>query len=284
MPALAALLLIVAAPFADRPVNTGVDGPLRIAQQGAGAAAPNKASTAPAPAAASGDEAVLRAWAAREPGVKEARRLFKQLKARADAQPDADRLLLFAKAAYWLGLQEEDAKVGDAQRERTFTACRDAAHKVQKKYPKMAGGFFWEAVCRAKLAELTGIVSSAWQLPELIELMEKVDKLEPGYAHGGTARYWGTVIVRTPSFLRSMQGKDLDDAEAFYKQSLTHAPDYAGTWLHLAALELKRDDPKAARLAYDRAIKSPVAKDAEVEAWNRYYRKRARALRRTIDD
>lgn len=252
---------------------------------------PAEAAPKPADRDASGLKAaepaadpIATAWAARRPGVKEGRELLATLKAAADKQPTAERLTAYARAAYWLGLQEEDAKVREKTREKTFTTCRDVAGRVQKLAPKDPGGYFWAGVCRAKIAEITGIVSSAWELPELIELMEKVDKLEPGYANGGTGRYWGTVIVRTPGFLRAMQGKDLDDAESFFKQSLKHAPEYSGTWIHIAELELKRDDEKAAAVAYDRAIKSRRARDPEVEAWNRYYRIKAKQAKRALDD
>jgi tetratricopeptide (TPR) repeat protein len=223
------------------------------------------------------------AWVARKPGLKEAEKLFRMMKAAADKTPTAERVNALAEAAYWRGLQQEDANLAKATRKASFTTCRDASDRVQKLSPKAADGYFWSAVCRAKIAELTGIVSSAWELPELIDLMKKVDELHPGYGNGGTDRYWGAVIVRTPGFLRAMQGKDLDDAETFFKNALKRSPDYAGTWMHLAELELKRDDEKAAAMAYDRAIKSPRARDPGVEAWNRYYRMKATQAKRALE-
>jgi hypothetical protein len=112
--------------------------------------------------------------------------------------------------------------------------------------------------------------------------MNRVDELQPGYWHGGTARFWGAVGVRTPTLALKAQGKSLKDAEAYLQRSIREGPDLLATQVFMAELKVKQGDKAAARSILRQVVAAPPASEAEVEAWNARERVRARRLLATL--
>jgi tetratricopeptide (TPR) repeat protein len=201
--------------------------------------------------------------------VEEARRLVAGFDAWVLEEPaSAPAAHAQAQANYWLGLQLADAgQPRDAQL-GAFNAAVASAQRLQKLDPADPGGPFWEAVNRAKAAELNGIASSASQLPTLKKLMARVDSMQPCYFHGGVHRYWGAVVTRTPGWLVTLQGRSLKDAEDEFRKAVRCDPAFVGSLRFWAELKVKADDKPAAVAILREALAKPPAADAETRAYN----------------
>lgn len=228
------------------------------------------------------DEEARAAWLSREPGERPARALSLALSVYAAEHPSAERAVNAARGHFWLGLQEEEAGVAQLERRETFSACVIAAEGAQRLDDELPGGYFFEAVCRAKVAEIDGIVQSMWQFPKLKRLLDETHARDPAYAFGGIGRFWGAVITKTPGFLLGLQGISLDDGAVHFQGSLRQAPDFVATKILRAQLLLRRGQRPAARATLVEAA-TTRSDDPEIEAWNRFDRPRAEALLRALD-
>jgi tetratricopeptide (TPR) repeat protein len=223
-------------------------------------------------------EHVRQTWLRRGLGIADGRRAVDAFVVFARQAPrDAQAHAGLARACYWLGLQQSEAGAPQEAQERTYQRGIDAGRKAQELNPQLAAGYYWEAVNIAKHAELSGIVQSASELPTMMRLMDKVDALEPGHFYGGTKRYWGVVIARSPEFLVRLQGQSLDDAERFFKESLKAGPDFLGTKVFWAEVKAKRGDLQGAKELLHEVVgaaESPA--DPELRAWNAFEQVQAR--------
>jgi 1-acyl-sn-glycerol-3-phosphate acyltransferase len=220
------------------------------------------------------DQNASRTWRAREPGVDPATDLALRFAATARLRPTTGPLVDEARAWFWLGLQQERAQNDDVTRRRSFSRCVDAATRASALTVDDAGPPYYEALCRAKLGELDGVVESVWMLGKLRTLLSESYTRDPDFAWRGADRFWGTVITRTPSVLLFMNGASLDDGERFFKLSLEHTPSLATTSVLYAELMERRGDIEAARALLLRAS-TLHSDDDEIEAWNRFERPHA---------
>ncbi|MEW5851409.1 MAG: TRAP transporter TatT component family protein [Myxococcota bacterium] len=223
------------------------------------------------------------AWLSRTLEVSNGEKVLAAAEAWVAAAPkSAPAHVMVAQAAYWLGLRMEVAGAGREALERTFARGMNAGVEAQRLGPELPGGYYWDAVNRAKIAELKGITSSAWQLPTLQGLIKKVDALQPGYSWGGTDRYRAVVITRTPDLLVRMQGKSLADAEEHFRKALKTAPEFAATKVFWAELKIRQGDTAAATALLREVLDAPPAADPEVRAWNQHEKARARRMLDTL--
>ena len=225
-------------------------------------------------APAAGPDPLTARWLARDGTVANAVALERDLQNAYATSKSVEAGVALAQASYWLGLVHEDAGAKD-KAAAAFDRCIRVAHAQQAPGPQDPGGYYWEAVCRAKRAEHVGIFKSVSELPDLFALMDKVDALAPGYSFGGTGRYWGAVIIRTPTPLLMMKGNSLDDAHEHLDKAVKIAPSYAGTGMWRAELYIRDDEDDKARAALMKVKDAPKSSDPEIEAWNRYYRGQA---------
>ncbi len=213
-------------------------------------------------------------WTGRRFSLSAARGLEAQLSAAAVAAPTPVALVDAARGCLWRGLVET-----------MFTGRADAAvyergqafaEQCQRIATADAGGYFFEAIHRAKRAEIRGVVASVFELPTLQSLMGTVDRLAPGYGFGGTARFWGAVAAKTPAFLLRLKGSSLDEGDAYFRRAIQTAPGYAGNHVLRAPLLARMSGDRAARDSLRRAAAMPRDDNPAIEAWNRLYREQAR--------
>ena len=153
-----------------------------------------------------------------------------------------------------------------------------AAQRATELDGKNPGGPFWDAVNRAKQAELRGIVASASELPTLEKRMNRVDVLQQCYFHGGVWRYWAAVIARTPTWLVRVQGRSIRDGEDAVRKSLACEPAFVGTYRFWAELRVKDGDTAGARVLLKKGLELPESNNPEVAAWNRHERMLCRRM------
>jgi len=207
-------------------------------------------------------------WLTRDLTPGAARKALDAYEAWCSAAPGGPSCTGQCRAAYWLGLMMDEAGQPASAVQRVFDGGTKACRAAQQKDPKNAGAYFWEAVNRAKSAEISGIVSSAGQLPDLKRLVDKTDALEPGYFHGGTDRYRGAVITRTPTFLVRMKGQSNEEGERYFQKSLKFGPGFVGTRRFWAELKIKMDDTAGARELLLQALAMPDGEDPDLRVWN----------------
>ena len=221
----------------------------------------------------------LTSWRSRTLGVEPGRAQVQAFEAWAAQDPSSARAqVALAQANYWLGLQLADAKAPKDVQLKAFSAAVAAAQRGTRLDARNPGGPFWEAVNRAKVAELSGIVSSASELPTLQKLMDRVEALQPCYFHGGVHRYWGAVVTRTPGWMVRLQGRSSADGETEFRRSLQCDPEFVGTRRYWAELKLKDDDKPAAVAILRLALKQPPAADVETAIYNQHEQMLCRKL------
>ena len=191
-----------------------------------------------------------------------------RLRAVANVTGRASSWVAVSRAAYWLGLMHADAGAKDDVTKASFAIGVEAARKAGALDAKDPGAPYWEAVNLASMAEISGVVSSAGQLPTLMKLMNRTSALDPNYFYGGVDRFWGTVITRTPGFLVRLQGRSSYDAEKFFQQSLKTAPSMVSTRVFMAELLMKEGEREKALQLLREAAAIPAVTDAELEPWN----------------
>lgn len=217
-------------------------------------------------------------WYARPLGVAAAVPLERDITAHAQAHGGVEAWVWLAEARYWLGLQMEDAGAPDDARQGMFERGLEASQIAQRKAPKHAGGWFWDAVNTAKVSEIRGIARSVSQLPHLKAMRDRVDRLDPSFFWGGAGRLRAAVIIRTPSLLVRMQGSSLSEAESALNAAQRHGPHFVGNQRFRAELRLKQDrDGEAERLLRG-ALTMPDGPEPALRAWNEHERVLCRRL------
>ncbi len=229
------------------------------------------------------EKAAVEAWPARPLGSAASGPLVARFEAWAAAAPkDARAQVALAQVLYWHGLQLSDDAAPEARQLEAFTRGLAAAQRATELDGKNPVGPFWDAVNRAKQAELRGIVASASELPTLEKRMNRVDVLQQCYFHGGVWRYWAAVIARTPTWLVRVQGRSIKDGEDAVRKSLACEPAFVGTYRFWAELRVKDDDAAGARVLLKKGLELPESNNPEVAAWNRHERMLCRRMLATL--
>lgn len=223
-------------------------------------------------------------WLSRPQGLPAARALRDAIAAHAKDHPtDAAAWVWLAQAHYWEGLQQHDAGEDDDAQMATYGRAVEAARTAQRVDANHPGGWFWDGVNTAKVAELRGVARSVNLLPSLRSVMDRTDALAPGYFYGGTWRFRGVVITRTPSMLVRLQGSSLEEADRFFARAQKHGPTFAATRRFLAELRLRQERPNEARALLQKVLDEPPEPDLEERAWNSHERLLCRRLLADLD-
>lgn len=92
-------------------------------------------------------------------------------------------------------------------------------------------------------------------LKEMIQDCNQVNRLDPGYAHGGGYRIMGQIYTEVPaiSLKRNAIVRDLDKAISLLLKANEHGPDYPENFISLAKAYLKADEKEKAAIAVIKA-------------------------------
>ncbi len=103
--------------------------------------------------------------------------------------------------------------------------------------------FFWQGTNLALLEQERGLVSLAFGLNEVIDLLEKAKKIDPHYASAGAYRTLSIIYHRAPRFL----GGDSEKSEKYIKKSMTLFPNEPLNIIFYAKYLIDRDQQAKAK-------------------------------------
>jgi tetratricopeptide (TPR) repeat protein len=139
---------------------------------------------------------------------------------------------------------------------------------------------YWTAASLGLWAKANGIFSSIKYKDQIVELIRKVEMLDPKYFHGAVPRYWGSYYSAIPS----IAGKDLKKSKKYYEESLALAPEYLGTKVLMAEIYAVEKDDKALFKKLLLEVLADKSNHPELGPENRIERKKAEKLLEQADE
>ncbi len=166
-----------------------------------------------------------------------------------------------ARAAYWAGR----AATGKARQE-SFQRGIDAARAVLAEKPDDPEGLLWLAANLGAEALERGKISALPVIPKMVEVLDHLDRVAPGFENAAAARTLGHLYAVAPPVISV--GDDAK-ARAAFERALALAPDFPGN-LALAAdfFDDEGDDERALELARRCLLTLPhFFRDPEAKEW-----------------
>lgn len=168
-----------------------------------------------------------------------------------------------ARAAYWAG---RAAKGKD--RRASFQRGMEAAQAMLDKNPDDSEGLLWMAANMGAEALERGKLQALPIIPKMVELLDRLDRVDPKYENAAAARTLAHLYFVAPPIISV--GSD-DKAKVKFERALELAPDFPGN-LALAAnfFDDQGDDERALELAQRALLTLPhYFKDPEAKEWRK---------------
>ena len=170
--------------------------------------------------------------------------------------PKEEIAVRLGKTYYWLG-----AHASKDKQIELFQKGIDWSKKAIEINPKNAGGYFWLGVNNSKYGEARGILKSLFLVGPIIESMQQVIAIEPGYEYGGPYRVLGRVYFKLPRFA----GGGIDKSIEHLKKSLQYAPNVSTTRLFLAESYMAKKEYQLAQQELNIILSTPAMPGLEPE-------------------
>jgi tetratricopeptide (TPR) repeat protein len=234
-------------------------------------------SVAPAPFdAAAASQQAQALWRRRdEPAaMDQAKQLLDQALVRA---PDDYGLLW--RAAAWHFWKSDDPALPTSTRAQLGKTGWDLAERAVARNPGHVAGHFWAALTMGNYALGLGIMRAITQGIEgkFRAHIGAAERLDPRYGQGGIQNAWGGYYLTLP-----WPKRDLEKAEAYFKQALAINPHNLRTRVLLAELRVRRDRlPEARQLLEEVLGATPDQYDPPEE--KRAQKLAAATLRKVVD-
>lgn len=219
----------------------------------------------------------LRLWPMRG-DVQQNLALIKALERWIAREPNSVEALNLQARAVYLYVYLHEAGGTTEQRLATMSKGLESARKAAKLSPQVLDGDFWAAVNLAVYGKIKGPMESVASFSEITERLERVEKKDTRFFHGGIWRFQGRMIDQVPSALRFLKGYDLDDAVAFYKKSLQIDPYYLQTYEFYTECLIQYDRRAEAKEVLEKALKLNPDQLPDVIPENRVVMKRLQRL------
>jgi hypothetical protein len=140
---------------------------------------------------------------------------------------------------------------------------------------------YWSAASLGKWAKASGIAAALKYKTRIKAMIERVEKLQPDYFYGATARYWGGYYAVAPSFA----GGDLKKSRSNFDKSLKAAPEYLGTRVLMAEVyATKTQDRKLFEALLKEVLSSTEDRHPELGPENTWEKKKAQRLLTNADE
>lgn len=138
---------------------------------------------------------------------------------------------------------------------------------------------FWAAANLGKYAKANGIFSSLKYKDQILEMIKKVESLNPNYFHGSVPRYWGSYYALAPS----IAGGDMKKSKDNFRKAIDMAPEYLGTKVLFAELYwVKMEDQKEFKNELNAVLAAPLG-PVELHPENRLEKAKAQKLLKQVD-
>jgi tetratricopeptide (TPR) repeat protein len=170
--------------------------------------------------------------------------------------PEVEIAVRLGKTYYWLG-----AHASKDNQIELFQKGIDWSKKAIEINPKNAGGYFWLGVNNSKYGEARGILRSLFLVGPIIDSMQQVIAIEPGYEYGGPYRVLGRVYFKLPRFA----GGGIDKSIEHLKKSLQYAPNVSTTRLFLAESYMAKKEYQLAQQELNIILSTPAMPGLEPE-------------------
>jgi tetratricopeptide (TPR) repeat protein len=170
--------------------------------------------------------------------------------------PKAEIAIRLGKNYYWLGAHAVKDKQIDL-----FQKGIDWSKKAIEINPKNPGGYFWLGVNNSKYGEARGILKSLFLVGPIIDSMQQVIAIDPGYDHGGAYRVLGRVYFKLPRFA----GGGIDKSIENLKKSLEYGPNVSTTHLFLAESYMAKKEYQLTQQELNIIINTPAMPGLEPE-------------------
>ncbi len=172
------------------------------------------------------------------------------------ATPGDEIAVRLAKSYYWLG-----AHAAKDKQIELFQKGIDWSKKAIEINPKNAGGHFWLGVNNSKYGEARGILKSLFLVGPIIDSMQQVIAIDPGYEYGGPYRVLGRVYFKLPRFAGGGINKSIENL----KKSLEYAPNISTTHLFLAESYMAQKEYQLAQQELNIILSTPAMPGLEPE-------------------
>ena len=191
-------------------------------------------------------------------------------------EPDNDQIWVELSGDYW-AYGDSLPKNTDAEKKirQGWFEKGIAAAKKAIAIRETAGGHCWLAINLAARGEMIGIMKSIPIFPKLMKESEAADKLDPDYAHGGTARLWSEVIARVPDIAIKAVGMKPEDSIEDIQAQIKKYPLYFDNYNYMARymMRLKKKDEALKNLEFvlshdPKSVPDPNLVSINVEAQN----------------
>jgi len=154
----------------------------------------------------------------------------------AKLDPSREEIWIKLSWHYWL-LGDEIPKKTRLDRKRRLELNKrgmSAGERAIEINPKSVGGLFWFTVNMAAMGEMKGILSSLRMGGTLLGNMNRVDRRDPYYLHGGTRRFGSEVFVNIPRWIVKKFGFKPEYIEEDLIESIQRWPEYFDNYINLA--------------------------------------------------
>ena len=170
--------------------------------------------------------------------------------------PKEEIAVRLGKTYYWLG-----AHAATDKQIKLFQKGIDWSKKAIEINPKNAGGYFWLGVNNSKYGEARGILKSLFLVGPIIDSMQQVIAIDPGYEYGGAYRVLGRVYFKLPRFAGGGTNKSIENLI----KSLEYAPNISTTHLFLAESYMAQKDYQRAQQELNLILNTPAIPGLEPE-------------------
>jgi tetratricopeptide (TPR) repeat protein len=170
--------------------------------------------------------------------------------------PKEEIAVRLGKTYYWLG-----AHTSKDKQIELFQKGIDWSKKAIEINPKNAGGYFWLGVNNSKYGEARGILKSLFLVGPIIDSMQQVVAIDPGYEYGGAYRVLGRVYFKLPRFAGGGINRSIENL----KKSLEYAPNISTTHLFLAESYMAKKEYQLAQQELNIILSTPAMPGLEPE-------------------
>lgn len=162
-----------------------------------------------------------------------------------------------------------------AARNKYFTRGHELAVKALA-LKETAGAHYWVATNLASTYENRNIAFQAAQFPEMYKHMDWIDRHEPKYKFGATARFWAEVTTRVPGAVIKIVGQDPNQIFAQLENAIKSEPRYLLNYPYKAKFYWYMGKKEDAFKVVDQVLKMDPNALASERGLNKYAQKRAR--------
>jgi len=146
---------------------------------------------------------------------------------------------------------------------------------------KELGSIYWYLANIGMWAKNSGVGTSIKYIRLIKAMIRKIEKHNPKFFYGGTARFWGGYYAVIPPFA----GGDLVKSRRYFEKSMKIAPEYLGTKVLFANIyALKMRDRELFINSLQKVINADVSKAKAIIPENILEKKSAQALLEQVDE